>query len=58
MSTAVLCEKLTFDEQRRRSYHTRIAVSCRDAARQHPEHVRQLRSKMRLHALQARGKIL
>lgn len=55
MSTAVIAEKLGFDRQRLRAYHTRIAVSCREAAKHHPEHRRELRAKMRRHALQAKN---
>lgn len=56
MSTAVLTEKLTFDDRRLRSMHLRIAISCRVVAKNYPEHAKPLRAKMRQHALQARRK--
>jgi hypothetical protein len=55
MSTATLRQKLLFDDSARRSFHLRIAVSCRDVARLHPPLARPLRAKMRSHALQSRG---
>lgn len=49
--------KLTFDARRGRAYHLHLAKDCREAARRNPQFTRPLRAKMRLHALQARGKI-
>lgn len=57
MSTAALQEKLTFDHRRLRAVNVRLAISCREAARRHPEIARPLRAKMRMHALQARGRL-
>jgi hypothetical protein len=53
MTAHALRQKLTFDASRVRSYHVRLAVSCREAARLHPEYRGHLRTKMRTHALSA-----
>lgn len=50
-------ETLSFDEQRRREVNNRMAVNCREAARLNPAIARPLRAKMRMHALQARGRL-
>lgn len=55
MSTAVLTQKLTFDEARLAAHHRRIAIGYREAARRYPASAPTLRAKMRAHALSLRA---
>lgn len=47
-------QKFTFDHDQARARALRLAISCREAARLHPEYRGHLRTKMRHHALALR----